>query len=94
MGGGDEYWAKHREVLEPISATMGSSDVEVDKEALQKSYDEHLTRLGLLRPRYGIDSRTKQPEFDSRGAQKVRGYELTRLGLLFLRHIGIAVDAE
>jgi hypothetical protein len=95
MGTGDEYWKRHREVLEPVGAVMGSLESEVDREALQNSYDEHLSQLGLLQARYAVDMRTKQPEFDPRtGAQKVRGYELTRLGQLLLRQVGVSAEGQ
>jgi transcriptional regulator NrdR family protein len=90
---GDEYWEKHKGILEPVAAHMGSPQEELDKETLQESYDAHLTQLGLLKPRYAIDSGTKQPEFDSHtGAQKIRGHELTALGRLLLRQVEISVD--
>jgi len=91
FGSGEEYWQTHQAVLEPVAAHMGSSQQELDKATLQESYDEHLTQLGLLQVRYSVDSRTKQPEFDSwTGDQKVRGRELSTLGRLLLRQIGIS----
>ena len=90
---GEEYRSTHSEILEPVGAHMGSSQQKIDKETLQKSYDTHLTQLGLLGVRFSLDTRTKQPELDSRtGAQKVRGYELTPLGRFLLRQVGIAAD--
>jgi len=94
-GSGEEYRAKHEDVLEPVAAVLDSSQEKVDKETLQQSYQEHLARLGLLRPRYDVDSRTKLPEFDSRtGAQQVRGYELSPLGRLLLRQLGIPEEGD
>jgi hypothetical protein len=90
-GSGEEYRRTHSEILEPVSAYLGSSQQEVDKETLQKSYDTHLVQLGLLGVRFSVDSRTKQPELDSRtGAQKVRGHELTPFGRFLLRQVGVA----
>ena len=72
---------------------MGSDQSELDRAAIQKSYKEHLARLGLVEPRYETDSRTKQPVFDSlRGGLKVRGYDITGLGRLLLRQIELADD--
>ena len=91
--GGKEYWEKHKEVLTPVAARIGSPREEHDKATLQASFDEHLTRLGLLQARYSVDSRTKQPEFDSHtGAQKIRYHELTSFGHLLLRQVGIATE--
>jgi hypothetical protein len=90
-GSGEEYRRTHSEILEPVSAHLGSSQQEVDKETLQKSYDTHLVQLGLLGVRFSVDSRTKQPELDSRtGAQKVHGHELTPFGRFLLRQVGVA----
>jgi hypothetical protein len=92
-GSGEEYRRTHSKILEPVGAHMGSSQQEIDKETLQKSYDTHLAQLGLLGVRFSVDTRTKQPELDSRtGAQKVRGYELKPLGRFLLRQVGIAAD--
>jgi hypothetical protein len=88
MGGDREFREKHGGILAMTYATMGSSQSDIDKETLQRSYREHLERLGLLRERYRMDSKTKLPELDRDGRPKVQGYELTRLGRLLLRQIG------
>lgn len=94
MGGDRDYREKHQDVLKPISAVMGSEQGVLDKKALQDSYKEHLSRLGLLKPSYRIDSKTRLPEYDSSGRMKVSGYELTSLGRLLLRHTGITAGVE
>jgi len=95
VGKDQELRARHRDVLNPIVATIGSTQGERDKAALQRSYKEHLGQLGLLEPRYETDTRTKQPVFDSfRGGLKIRGYEITALGRLLLRQIELAGDAS
>lgn len=88
VGGDEEFRAKHKQLLAPRVATMGSSQTELDQETLQRSYKQHLTQLELLRERYKVDSKTKLPEFERDGRLKTQGYELTRLGRLFLRQIG------
>lgn len=76
-----EFREKHQNILNPVSATLGSSQDEIDKEALQSSYAEHLERLGLLRPHYQIDSKTGIPRFDTfSGKPSVSYYDLTNLG--------------
>jgi len=93
LGGDQEFRARHSDVLDPIAPTMGSSQAELDKAAIQKSYKEHLTRLGLLEPRYETDIRTKQPVFDGfRSGLKIRGYDITGLGRLLLRQIELVGD--
>ncbi len=94
MGGDGDYREKHQDVLKPIAAVMGSEQGVLDKKALQDSYKEHLSRLGLLKPSYRIDSKTRLPEYDSSGRMKVSGYELTSLGRLLLRHTGITAGVE
>ncbi len=89
MGSGAEYWAQHREMLEPVAPTMGSSDSELDKAALQDSYDEHLASLGLLVAQHNVDRRTNQLVVDHSGHIEVRGYDLTQLGRLLLKQIGM-----
>src|SRR5581483_8795998 len=86
IGGDDEFRSKHEHILAPISAHMGSPQAELDKRTLQDSYKDHLVRLGLLRERFKVDSKTKMPEFDtSTGAPKRQGYDLTPFGRLLLR---------
>jgi hypothetical protein len=93
FSGDDEFREKHKEVLEPISPTMTSPIGEIDRAAVQDSYQEHLAQLGLLRPRYRTDSKTKQPVFDRMtGAPEIRGYEITRLGRLLLRSVGLSEE--
>jgi hypothetical protein len=90
FGGDAEFREKHRDVLDPVRAHLGSDPETLDKDALQKSYKEHLCSLGLLRHRYETDSKTKQPVFDNfTGGLKVRGYDITPLGRLLLRSIDL-----
>jgi hypothetical protein len=93
MGSGEEYWAKHRDVLEPVAPTMGSSRREIDRATLQDSYDEHLAQLGLLSARHNVDSRTNQLVVDRfTGTLEVRGYQITSLGRLLLKQVGAEVE--
>lgn len=88
MGSDEAFRRKHELVLTPRAATMGSPQSEVDQETLQRSYKEHLERLGVLQARYRVDRKSGLPEFDRDGRAKLNGYELTRLGRLLLRHLG------
>lgn len=88
----DEFAEKHQDVFTPINAYMGSQQKQTDKKALQKSYKEHLTQLGLLEHRYKIDSRTKALQYDSHGFLQIEGYRITILGKLLLRQIGLEVE--
>lgn len=93
IDGDNEFRAKHDITLKPIAPSMGSGQGTIDSYALQSSYKEHLAALGLLSPRYEIDSRTKQPVYDSRtGNLKLKGYEITSLGRLLLRQIALSSE--
>jgi hypothetical protein len=83
------YWDTHRDVLEPVFAQMNSSQEEHDKATMQRAFDEHLAQLGLLRPIYKVDSKTKEPTFDRDGRQVVRSYDITALGRLLCRAIDL-----
>ena len=89
MGGDKEFREQHENILVPAVAAYGSSQNELDKDTLQKSYKEHLWQLGMLERRYRVDARTKEPKFDGRGVQEVAGYSITPLGRLLLRQIGL-----
>lgn len=92
-GGDSEFREKHRNVLSPIAASMGSSQQELDKETLQISYKEHLVRLGLLKHYYKVDHKTKAPQYNSfTGAQEIARYEITPLGQLLLRQIALGSE--
>lgn len=93
ISGDSEFRAKHDAMLKPIAPTMGSGQETIDSYAIQTSYKEHLSILGLLSPRYEIDTRTKQPAFDSRtGNLKLKGYEITSLGRLLLKQIALSSE--
>lgn len=95
IGGDEEFRNKHKNVLEHVVATLGSSQHELDKSALQSSYQEHLERLGLIQAHYRTDSRTGMPEFDKlSGKPKVTYHDLTLLGRLLLRFIGLLKKEE
>jgi hypothetical protein len=90
MGGDEEFRERHRNILNIQRATLNSPPEEVDQEAIQDSYKEHLERLGLIIPRYRTDRDTNLPEFDSNGSPQISGYSITRLGDLLLRMIDLS----
>jgi hypothetical protein len=95
MVGDEAFREKHANVLAPVVAPYGGPREAHEKSALQKSYKEHLFRLGLLERRYQTDLGTELPRFDRfTGGMKVRGYQLTALGGLLLRHIGLATEED
>jgi hypothetical protein len=91
MGGHDEFREKHPTVLAPVVASMTSHSSVLDKKTLQDSYKEHLSRLGLLKPKFKTDSKTHMPEFDkATGGLEIRSYQIASLGRLLLRQIGLS----
>ena len=90
LEGDNDFRKRHKKVLDPKVAYLGSPQSEVDKATLQGSYKEHLSRLGLLQARYRTDFDSRKPEFDElSGRQKVEDYEITNLGRLLLRELDL-----
>lgn len=86
----EEYFDKHRNVLTPPMATLGSSPEVIDDKAVFDAQKNHLERLGLLRARFKKPRKGEWPEFDDKtGMAKAQGYEITSLGRLLLRSIGL-----
>lgn len=83
IGGDEEFREKHKELLQPISRSMGAPTAVLDKGALQDSYKEHLCQLGLLEKVYGSQLDSK------RGGLKIKSYNITPFGRLLLREIGL-----
>lgn len=84
-----EYREKHKNVLEPIPAHFGPDERAIEKACLQKSYQEHLERIGLIMPHYRFDREAGIPKFDSfSGKPDVSYHSLTPLGRMLLRQIG------
>lgn len=93
MSGDEEFRERHKGVLDPVVAFMGSGQETVENEALWKSHRDHLERLGLLHRKLKLDSRTKQPMVDPHSGQfATGGYELTSLGRVILRSVGLTMD--
>ena len=95
MNGDDEFRAKHGTILEPVAAHLGSDQITLDRNALQKNYLQHLVSLGLLeRPLY-VDSKTNLPVFDKMSRDwRRQSHNVTPLGRLLLRHIGLDLPSD
>ena len=90
IGSDKEFYAKHRNILEPIRAYIGSDAKTIEKAEVQKSYKEHLERMGLLNSNINLDSKTKLPEFDTFTGKPKSSYTyITPVGKMILRHIGM-----
>jgi len=89
IGGDEEFREKHKNILAPVHAHIGSDEQTIEKRSLQESYKKHLERIGLIQPHYRIDSETGIPEFDRfSGKPDVSYRDLTPLGRMLLRQIG------
>lgn len=90
LGGDQDFRERHANVLHPKAAHVGSSENEIDAEALQNSYRDHLVQLGLVSAEIAKGS-DGAPEFDHfSGNFKVKYHQASRLGLLLLKQIGFA----
>src|SRR5260370_602181 len=94
IGSDEEFLSKHRDVLRPAPIHMGSPPSDVQKRTLHDSYKQHLSRLGLLKEKFRVDSKTKMPTFDSSGSPVPESYQITSLGGLLLGHVGLAERAK
>ena len=89
IGGDEDFRNLHGDILRPRAAHLGSSMEEVDAEALQESYRDHLIRLGLVSAHIS-KGRDGTPEFDRfTGNFKVSFHQTSPLGNLLLRQIGL-----
>lgn len=89
IGGDEEFRNKHRNILDPVNAYIGSDERTIEKASLQDSYKEHLERIGLIRSHYRIDMDTGMPEFDKfSGKPSVSYRDLTPIGKMVLKQIG------
>jgi len=94
MGEGSDFWERHKAILDPVNATFGAAQAEIDRETLQVSYDAHLQQLGLLKPHYNVDRKTGQVQIGISGDLEIGNHSLSSFGQLLLRHVGILDPAE
>ncbi len=92
-GGDEDFIQRHIKILRRPLVPDGAPQKEVDKQALQESYREHLVQLNLLEADYAVNREMNLPELDGSGKRRVEGYTITGLGDLLLRVIGLG-DSE
>lgn len=80
-----EFRDNHINILSPVIITYDSTQGEIDKSALQKSYKEHLSNLGLLERKISV-------KIGGSSALETEGYKITSLGKLLLKQIGFKHD--
>jgi hypothetical protein len=90
LGGDEEFRTLHAHILNPKFAHFGSPLEDIEAQALQKSYRDHLIRLGLVIALISKD-RNGTPEFDRfTGDFKVSYHQTSTLGNLLIRQIGMS----
>ena len=86
------YDAQKNSIAWLIPIDSGATQEEKDRYAIYKTYNLHLTNLGLLKGRFKTLRKGDLPEFDQEtGMIKATSYGITMLGRLLLRSIDQAV---
>lgn len=86
----EEFRALHQNVLSRVIVTMGSNKDERQQGAVQKSYEEHLERLGLIEHNIRMNKDLGVPEYDTfTNKPKVSYSHTTTLGDMLLEFIGL-----
>lgn len=83
-----EFRTKHRSVIARVDTWLRAPQSQQDAAAMQRSYDQHLERLGLVVAEY----QEGMPTGSRRFQLEIGGYWITALGKLLLRHIGLLPD--
>ena len=88
-----KFFERHKDILMPMVITTSSTQEDVDKSSIQKSYKTHLVNLGLLKIKFKKPKKGEFPEFDEKtGMMKTSGYELTELGRLLLTNMDMEIS--
>lgn len=92
MEGDKEFRELHSAVFKYSAAPIGSSREDLDARALQESYRDHLTQLGLI-TEHIRKKRDGTPEYDKfTGTPAVNYRKANTLGRMLLRSIGMIAD--
>jgi len=95
IGGDEEFRNKHRNIIDPVHAYIGSDERTIEKASLQDSYKEHLERIGLIQSHFRMDRNTGMPEFDKfTGKPFVLYRDLTPIGKMLLKQIGFSKEND
>ncbi|SCZ23990.1 MULTISPECIES: hypothetical protein [unclassified Pseudomonas] len=92
MEGDKKFRKLHSEVFKYNATTIGSSQEDLDANALRESYKDHLVRLGLI-TEHIRKNRDGTPEYDKFTGNPAVSYRKTNLlGIMLLRSIGMIAD--
>jgi hypothetical protein len=85
----EEFYEKHKNILKPATKIVsGIDNLDLDRHALQKSYEEKLRQLGLINDRFDVPDKGENPKFDREtGRLKAKNTSCTPLGKLLLKFI-------
>ncbi len=83
----------HREVLGPMEVVLAASDEEKARATLRRANEQHLVRIGLLKPAFRRTTQDGTPEFDREtGMMKASVVNITPLGRLLLQYLDMTVN--
>ncbi len=85
----NQFYNDNEEIINPEPIPIGQAIEKYYPQEFNKLYIENLERLGLIHSEIEIDSRTKQPEYDSFTEKpKIRYRRATMIGIELARYIG------
>lgn len=85
-----KYYEQHSDILQAPIIHSGSSQVEIDRSAIYKTFKQSLVAHNLLTPKFKKPKRNELPEFDEKtGMMKTNGYNVTSLGRLLLSYLDL-----
>ncbi|WP_439259108.1 hypothetical protein [Lonepinella sp. BR2930] len=88
FGGDEEFRKRHENVLTLARHYINAPVEQQNLASLQDSYKVHLERLGLLKKRIKVDSKTRIPIFDRMTGEPEGTVYITHLGKMLLKEIG------
>lgn len=91
IGGDKKFRKKHETIIMGKPVTIGSPQIEKDKETIKLTYKEHLASINLLQREYESDIDTGERVIDNfTHAPKIKGYSITPMGKLLLKQMGFS----
>jgi hypothetical protein len=83
-----EFRETHGNMFDPVRTPDGCDDEIKEKAAIQRSYKDHLERLGLIQATYQMDLELGVAKNDRMGRPIVNDWYITTLGKMLLKLIG------
>ena len=89
-----EFYEKHKNVLKEIKVYLGDGKEIANKEAIKKSYIDHLARLKLVVHKFRTDKSTGSPKNKSSREPEISGTNITTLGKLLLKQMDLIEEGK